>query len=75
MTAVKNTTEGEEFLIADSMSFSGMKGLCQRHYIVVVIQMNKNVLMPCCLTASSFPEKMSPVKALTMKDYENVSDL
>lgn len=26
-------------------------------------------------TAPSFPDKMSPIKALTMKDYENVSDL
>lgn len=24
--------------------------------------------------APSFPDKMSPIKALTMKDYENVSD-
>lgn len=27
----------------------------------------------CRLSAPSFPEKMSPIKALTMKDYENVS--
>lgn len=27
-----------------------------------------------CFAAPSFPDKMSPVKALTMKDYENVSD-
>uniref|UniRef100_A0A8C2ZWG4 CDK5 regulatory subunit associated protein 2 n=1 Tax=Cyclopterus lumpus TaxID=8103 RepID=A0A8C2ZWG4_CYCLU len=26
---------------------------------------------PCCLTAPSFPDKMSPSKALAMKDYEN----
>lgn len=26
-----------------------------------------------CFAAPSFPDKMSPIKALTMKDYENVS--
>lgn len=37
-------------------------------------QMSKSVSL-CCFTAPSFPDKMSPIKALTMKDYENVSDL
>uniref|UniRef100_A0A3B4UP97 CDK5 regulatory subunit associated protein 2 n=1 Tax=Seriola dumerili TaxID=41447 RepID=A0A3B4UP97_SERDU len=28
-------------------------------------------LILCCFTAPTFPDKMSPIKALTMKDYEN----
>uniref|UniRef100_A0A8C4I9X0 CDK5 regulatory subunit associated protein 2 n=1 Tax=Dicentrarchus labrax TaxID=13489 RepID=A0A8C4I9X0_DICLA len=33
-------------------------------------QTSKSVSL-CCFTAPSFPDKMSPIKALTMKDYEN----
>jgi len=39
-----------------------------------VTQMSKHLIL-CCFTAPTFPDKMSPIKALTMKDYENVSDL
>lgn len=38
-------------------------------------QISKIVLLILCFTAPSFSDKMSPVKALTMKDYENVSAL
>ena len=61
---------------AESMScsskqrrFSMSKSL---HRTVDLTQINQNVIL-CLFTALSFPEKMSPIKALTMKDYENVS--
>lgn len=48
--------------------------LCYRDRRAVVTQMSKRVSL-CCFAALSFPDKMSPIKALTMKDYENVSDI
>uniref|UniRef100_A0A3Q3MV79 CDK5 regulatory subunit associated protein 2 n=1 Tax=Mastacembelus armatus TaxID=205130 RepID=A0A3Q3MV79_9TELE len=39
--------------------------------VIVVTQVNKNVVISGCSTAPSFPDTMSPIKALTMKDYEN----
>ena len=38
-------------------------------------QISKNVFLCLCAAAPSFSDKMSPIKALTMKDYENVSVL
>lgn len=57
------------------MCYSCKQGrtLCYGDYSQGLTQMSK-ILSLCCFTAPSFPEKMSPIKALTMKDYENVSD-